>query len=248
MNTVFRMLAATGLWWLAALPAVAADGAAVATKELSLQQLFADGGTIGYIIVVLSLAMVALVVEQLWSVRSATLMPPGLAEDVHVQLTQGNPHTADERCRKSPSFLASLVQAGLAELPMGHAAVEKAIEDAAIEQSARLYRRIEYLSLISTIAPMLGLLGTVWGMILAFMEFASKGNPTPAELAPGVYRALVTTLFGLIVAIPAVSAFAFLRNRIDELVAKTSLLAGHLFSEHRRQQVARRKTAGSPPG
>lgn len=66
---------------------------------------------------------------------------------------------------------------------------------------------------------MLGLLGTVWGMILAFMEFEQKANPQVSELAPGIYKALVTTLQGLCVAIPALAAFAHFRNRIDQLVA-----------------------------
>jgi biopolymer transport protein ExbB len=112
--------------------------------------------------------------------------------------------------------------------------VEKAMEDAAAEQSARLLRKIEYLSVIGSIATMLGLLGTVWGMILAFMEFERKANPQISELAPGVYKALVTTLQGLIVAIPANVAFAYFRNRIDELVAQTSLMAEHVFADYKR--------------
>ena len=88
--------------------------------------------------------------------------------------------------------------------------------------------------MISTIAPMLGLMGTVWGMILAFMEFERKANPQVSELAPGIYKALVTTLFGLVVAIPAIAAFGFFRNRIDELVAQTALTAEQVFANFKR--------------
>lgn len=211
-----------------------------AAPQVRLGQLFQDGGTIGYIIVGLSVAMVSLVFEHLFTIRRAALMPSDLAEDVHSLLMQGQLAAAEKRCRERPSFLGYVLAAGLAEIQLGYQAVEKAMEDAATQQSARLYRKIEYLSLISTVAPLLGLMGTVWGMILAFMEFEAKANPTVSELAPGVYRALVTTLFGLVVAIPAISAFAIFRNRIDELVAQTVLLAEHTFGDFKRATVLRK--------
>jgi biopolymer transport protein ExbB len=140
-----------------------------------------------------------------------------------------------------PSFLGHQLAAGVREVDLGYSAVEKAMEDAAAEQSARLFRKIEYLSVIGTLAPMLGLLGTVWGMILAFMEFEAKANPQVSDLAPAIYKALVTTLFGLGVAVPAVAAFAYFRNRIDELVAETSLLAEHVFFDFKRTLAAQRR-------
>ena len=88
---------------------------------------------------------------------------------------------------------------------------------------------------------MLGLMGTVWGMILAFMEFELKANPQISELAPGVYKALITTLQGLGVAIPAIGALAFFRSRVEELSTETTLLAAHVFSDYRRAAQARRK-------
>jgi biopolymer transport protein ExbB len=90
---------------------------------------------------------------------------------------------------------------------------------------------------------MLGLLGTVWGMILAFGQFAMKANPTPSELAPAISLALVTTLQGLVVAIPALGAFSWFRNRIDEFVAETSLLAEHTIHPLKRS-LAERRQAG----
>ncbi|MFM8218473.1 MAG: MotA/TolQ/ExbB proton channel family protein, partial [Planctomycetaceae bacterium] len=121
-------------------------------------------------------------------------------------------------------------------------------EDAAQQQAARLFRGLEYFTVIGTVAPMLGLLGTVWGMILAFMEFEQKANPQVSELAPGIYKALVTTLQGLVVAIPALTLYAMFRNRVDELVSQASLLAEHVFAGHRRNVAARQaaKSATSP--
>jgi biopolymer transport protein ExbB len=127
-----------------------------------------------------------------------------------------------------------MILAGLQEASFGYEAMEKAMEDAALEQSARLARKIEYLSVIGGVSPMLGLLGTVWGMIQAFAEFTVKANPTPAEFAPSISEALVTTFFGLCVAIPALSAYAWFRNRIDELVAETALVAEQVIVPLRR--------------
>jgi biopolymer transport protein ExbB len=242
-RTVIWGVTSLAILLLAALPrmAWAAERAPDAPLKIDIPQLFRDGGAIGYVICGLSLAMVALIVEHMITIRRGALMPGGLAEEVHRLLVQGQFLAAAETCRQRPSFLGHMLQAGLGEVDLGYAAVEKAMEDAAVQQSARLSRKIETLSLISTVAPMLGLMGTVWGMILAFMEFERKANPQVSELAPGVYKALVTTLFGLIVAVPAIAAFAYFRNRIDELVAQTALLAEHVFADFKRAVAARRR-------
>ncbi len=218
-----------------------APGVRAATPTIDVRQMFVDGGAIGYIIVALSLVMLALVFEHMLTIRRQTLMPRGLAEDIQKLIVSGQVKLAEERCIASGSFLGYLLAAGLRELELGYAAVEKAMEDAAAQQAARLLRKIEYLSMISTIAPMLGLMGTVWGMILAFMEFERKANPQVSELAPGIYKALVTTLFGLIVAIPAIAAFGFFRNRIDELVAQTALTAEQVFADFKRSLALKRR-------
>ncbi len=208
---------------------------------LNIKQLLRAGGVIGIIICGLSVAMVALIVEHVVSIRRSTLMPEGLAERVHQHIAEGHFTESEQQCKLQPSFLSHMLAAGLAEVSLGYSSVEKAMEDASTEQAARLFRKIEYLSVIGTIAPMLGLLGTVWGMILAFLEFESKANPQVSELAPGIYKALVTTLLGLGVAVPALASFAIFRNRIDELVAEASLMAEHVFVEVKRSLVARRK-------
>ena len=218
-----------------------APGVRAPTPTIDVRQMFVDGGAIGYIIVALSLVMLALVFEHILTIRRQTLMPRGLAEDIQKLIVSGQAKLAEERCIASGSFLGYLLAAGLRELELGYAAVEKAMEDAAAQQAARLLRKIEYLSMISTIAPMLGLMGTVWGMILAFMEFERKANPQVSELAPGIYKALVTTLFGLIVAIPAIAAFGFFRNRIDELVAQTALAAEQVFADFKRALALKRR-------
>lgn len=209
--------------------------------RLGLRELMEASGAIGLVIVGLSVAAVALVVEHLLSIRRGTLMPHGLAESVHELITKRQIKAAEQACREHPSFLAYVLGAGLSEVGAGWHAVEKGMEDAAASQTARLLRKIDYLQVIATLAPMLGLLGTVWGMIQAFMEFETKANPQVSELAPGIYKALVTTLLGLGVAIPSLGVYAAFRNRIDELVAEASLMAEHVFATYKKSLAARRR-------
>lgn len=217
-------------------PVVAGEG----EGQLTLEELLEAGGLIGYLIIAISIVMVALIFQHLLTVRRGVMMPTDLAEDVHGLLGQGKFAEAAEACHARSCVLGRMLAAGLAEVRLGYAAVEKAMEDTAIEQAARLLRRLEYLSTIGTLAPMLGLLGTVWGMILAFLEFESKANPQVSELAPGIYRALVTTLLGLMVAVPALAFYSIFRNRIDERMAETSLLAEHVFADYKQMLAMRR--------
>jgi len=197
------------------------------------------GGPVGVIIMLLSVGAVALVVEHLMTIREPVLIPPNLGEEVRELLGKGQVGAARKRCRKEPSFLAFVMEAGLSEVDGGWPAVEKAAEDAAADQSARLFRKIEYLSVIGNIAPMLGLLGTVIGMIFAFREVSdAQGAARAADLAKGIYLALVTTVEGLIVAIPSLGAFAVFRNRVDQFVAEAAYVVQHVFAPLKRALAA----------
>ncbi len=228
-----------GVWGLST-TALAADTPPILSEHgLDVRALLQAGGVIGYLIIALSVAMGALVVEHLLSIRRSSLMPNGLAEQCRQAIAAGQLQQADQLCRAHPSFLGYVISAGIQEAGFDYEGVERGMEEAAQEQAARLFRKIEYLSVIGTIAPMLGLMGTVWGMIQAFGEFAEKANPQVVEFAPGISHALVTTLMGLCVAIPALGAFAIFRNRIDEYVAETSLLAEHVLQPLKQALKAR---------
>ncbi len=223
-------------------------GASPADSPQSFWDILAAGGPVGMLIMLLSVAAMALVIEHIMTIRAAVLMPPGLGNEVRGLLSVGNLAGADQACRQKPGFLAFVVKAGLAEADGGWPAVEKAMEDATAEQSARLFRKIEYLSVIGNIAPMLGLLGTVIGMIFAFREVANtQGAARAADLAEGIYLALVTTVEGLIVAIPSLAAFAVFRNRVDQLVAEAAYVAQHAFAPLKRGQTANRPKGQTPP-
>lgn len=201
-------------------------------------QLVTSGGWPGMallgVLLVLSLAALALAVEQFATLRTGRLAPDGLAGRLRKLLEAGDLEGARSVCRGG-GMLGVVVYAALGEAEELTAsaapawpAVEKAMEDAAEAESARLLRRIDYLAVIGNLAPMVGLLGTVVGMIFAFREVAAtQGAATAGELASGIYQALVTTVGGLLVAIPSLGAFAVLRNRVDAIAAEVTSQAEH---------------------
>jgi len=136
----------------------------------------------------------------------------------------------------------------VAEHEAGWNEMEKVMEEALAEQTARWNRKVEYLSVIGNIAPMLGLLGTVIGMILAFRTVAeTQGAARAADLAESIYLALVTTVEGLIVAIPSLAAYAFFRNRVDELMAEVAGTVQRMFAPLKRRRPAGGKPTAVPP-
>jgi biopolymer transport protein ExbB len=233
------LIAATPLLAQTAAPKAGAKPAPVARHQPGFLELLEAGGWIGHTILLLSVVAVSLSIEQLLTIRRTTLMPPGLAEKVRDLLRSGQSAQAEQACKLQPSTLGYVLQTGISEIDGGWPVVEKAMEDAVAEQAARLYRKAEYISVIGNIAPMLGLLGTVVGMIETFATVAdTQGAARAGDLAEGIYKALVTTVEGLIVAIPTLAAFAYFRNRIDGLIAETAYVAQHVFTPLRR---------GTPP-
>ncbi|MBC8874779.1 MAG: MotA/TolQ/ExbB proton channel family protein [Planctomycetes bacterium] len=210
-----------------------------------------SGGLVGFTIIMLlfalSLTAAYLVFEHIMTIRRKEIMPEGLSEQVRQLLQAGRATDADRVCREQPCFLSFVLLNGLAEHDGGWPDIEKAMEDATAEQSARLFRKIEYLSVIGNIAPMVGLLGTVTGMILAFQQVANTGDAGAADLAEGIYQALVTTVGGLIVAIPSLGAFAIFRNRVDQFVAEAAYLAQHALSPLKRRTAKVTPSPASPP-
>lgn len=216
-----------------------------AAESSGLWQIIFSGGIVGLLIMLLlfalSITAAYLVFDQIMTLRRNEILPAGLAEAVRQALLTGHIKEADAACRRSPSVLGFVLHNGLSELEFGWSQVEKAMEDALAEQAARLMRRIEYLSVIGNIAPMVGLLGTVTGMIFAFQAVAgSEGAAGAGDLAEGIYQALVTTVGGLVIAIPALGAFAIFRNRVDGLIAEAAYESQHALGPIKRRPATLR--------
>lgn len=221
----------------------AADGRIFNKGQLDIRELLRAGGFIGYVTIGLSVAMVALIVEHLLTIRRKTLIPDEFAEQCQKLVASGQLAQAETLCRDQSSLLSYVIGIGLHDADLGTDSMVKAMEDAIAEQAARLTRKIEYLSLIGVIGPMLGLMGTVWGMIQAFAEFAEKVAPRTADFAPSISEALVTTMFGLMVAVPAQIAYAMFRNRIDSYIAETAVMSETIVAPLKRKLIQRRSDA-----
>jgi biopolymer transport protein ExbB len=144
-----------------------------------------------------------------------------------------------EFCQADPAFVSGVVHAGLIEAANGYEAMERAMGDAAEERTARLYRKIEWLNLLGNVAPMLGLFGTVYGMMVAFSQIAAKGGKAnPEDLAGGIMIALVSTFCGLLVAMPALSAYSIFRTRIEQMSMEAALVAEELLANFKPTAAA----------
>jgi len=198
-----------------------------AAETQTLWDMFVAGGIIGYLILLLSIIGLGFAIEHALTIRKSTLMPEDLVTEVEELLHKGNLNEALTLCQlpENHSLYASVVAAGLERYKsseFGFAEYRAAVEEAGEEQTNRLYRKTEVLAIVAAIAPMLGLLGTVQGMIIAFNQIASSGGTAkPHELAGGISLALVTTFEGLVVAIPCMIALSWFRNQIDSLVNET---------------------------
>ncbi len=199
-------------------------------KGMSILQLINKGGIVGYLIILLSFVATGLVIDYALTIRRSKLAP---LRDITVLRKLINDHKFEEIKKldqDKTSFLAHIVIAGIKEANLGYEAIIKAVEDAGEAFSAGIARKIEHLNVIGNISPMLGLLGTVIGMLRCFNEISQvTGTIEPKQLAGGIFEALVTTCMGLIVAIPSLYFYAIFRNRIDEFTGEASLAAEELM-------------------
>jgi biopolymer transport protein ExbB len=196
--------------------------------------LVLGGGTIGFVIWGLSVVTVAIIIQFVITIRRGTISPDLIRQQIQAMFENRQYREAIEATAGEPSMLSHVVHAAMTEAAHGYAAMERAMEEAAEERTTKLLRRIEWLNLIGNVSPMLGLLGTVWGMVLMFMEIgASPTMPPPNKLANSIGIALVTTLLGLGVAIPALSVFSIMRNRIDALSSEAMMISEELISTFR---------------
>lgn len=189
----------------------------------SLLQYIAQGGPIGMIIILISLVAIGMIGAQLFRIRRDRLAPPELLDDLRVLLEDGNIDGAINRCNDTTGscYLARVVGAGLTRASrsaFGMLELRSSVDEIGQLEVDRLYRLTDGIGLIASVAPMLGLLGTVVGMVGAFDAITlSDGPARPDELAGSISQALITTVLGLIVAIPSTAMYTYLRNRIDHL-------------------------------
>lgn len=203
-------------------------------KGQTLWDTFLAGGAIGMFIVALNVVALALAIEYFVIFRREKLIPPEILSELEVLFEDEEYEEALELCEAEPSALTRAVAAGIPKMQAGYETMMDSMGGAIDTESFNMQTKVGYISVITSLAPMLGLLGTVQGMIMAFQQIASaKGAPEPSELASSIGLALVTTFEGLIVAIPFIAVAYVLKARVSRLCGEVSGAVEDLFERFR---------------
>lgn len=226
----------------AAAPAAAPDagaadagaaGAPAPPKEKNLLRWWIDALTWPYVIVFLAMSfvLVSLAVMNILAVRREAIIPQELVDGFDEKLNTKDFQSAYDLARADESLLGQVLSTGLAKLSGGYNKALEGMQEVGEEEAMKLEHRLSYMALIGNLAPMVGLLGTVQGMIASFDVIAkSTSSPKPSELAVGISTAMTTTLVGLLLAIPAIAAYNILRNRVARLLLEVGITGENLMS------------------
>ena len=210
-------------------PALAQPGGA--DMDTELRRLFVKSFDFFTILLILgSIVSVAVIIQCVWEVRSKNIVPAPSAETILRLARFGRwGELRDYVTREDDSMLARVTRAALDSPGADRTAIREAAELAAGEEASRWLRKVEPLNIIGNLGPLLGLAGTVWGMIIAFTTLtAGGGQADPNALAGGIAKALFHTLLGLLLAVPSLLVFGFYRNIVDKHCTRAMSLAGEV--------------------
>lgn len=232
MRRVIPLSLATCLIGLAASPALAQKQTVTTTSWFTMF-LWTDDilGLLNiWILVLFSAVSLAWTIHLMIQYRRSVMIPEESQQQIDAMLVEKRYREAIEFANNDPSYLCKVVSSGLNEASNGFSAMERALEETSDAETTRMLRPIEYLNVLGNISPMLGLFGTVYGMIIAFYKLVETGGkPDPAQLAAGISTALVTTFWGLVVAIPTLTAYALIRNHVDTVTTDALIMAEELI-------------------
>ncbi len=236
----------------------AQEEAPVAAKEShSVWQVIMDGGPlimfIWLCIVGTSVTMVTLIIQLAMTLRKDKLAPPPLVEALHQTISSGNYQEAWATCAANKNYLANVLKAALTRIGRGKEAVEAAVAEHGLREATMIRTRNSYLSVIGVVSPMIGLLGTVIGMMGAFAVLASAGMSDPRLLSGKISEVLLATASGLFIAIPAFVAYYIFRNVSQAVIVHgddvvNTLLLDIPYDELQGVQIGENFSAGVPMG
>ncbi|MBQ0753429.1 MAG: MotA/TolQ/ExbB proton channel family protein [Gammaproteobacteria bacterium] len=191
-------------------------------------EILKSGGWLMFPIVLCSILAAAIIAERFWTLRSARLAPDGLVDQVRGWLSKGKLESSKMQALANGSPLGRIMATGLLNAKNGRDVMKESIEEVATQVVHDLERFLNTLGTIAAITPMIGLLGTVVGMIDVFTAIMEHGAGNTALLAGGISKALITTAAGLTVAIPAIFFHRFFVRRVDEITVNMEQQAVHL--------------------
>ena len=206
--------------------------------EAFFVQRHADSGSIEllgtaiiWLLLALSAVCIGLIISIALDTNKEKILPESTLKAARSALAKADYESGLQAVSSDDSFFARVLHAALLDAKSGFGSMIRGLDQTAEELTIKRLRRVEPLNVIGGVAPMIGLFGTVYGMILAFREIvASGGTPNPVGLAAGIGTALTTTFWGLVVAIPALAGYALLRNKIDALTVEATREAEELIN------------------
>jgi biopolymer transport protein ExbB len=210
--------------------------AAVAADKVDLLELLKQGGWAMWPLGACSFLMTVLIIQNFISLRAKSLLHSEMMPELLDMMLKKKVKTALIYCRKHPSFFTNAFGAGLERClddpdrkEINFHKVQESVEEASVEQMSKLMKPIDMLSIIGAVSPMLGLLGTVSGMIKAFHTMGTQGMGKPELLAANIGEALITTATGLVIAIPAMFFFFLFKKGFQKTLATLGRNVGFLF-------------------
>lgn len=212
---------------------------------MTVWQIIQAGGWVMVILCFLSLAMVALITYLFLTLRPQKLVPQDMAHDLLRHLRDRKFDTVRRLCIENRNLLSSAVLPGIDKLELGYQQAKESIEIGSKREISKIWQRVGFLSDIVTIAPLIGLLGTVLGMIQAFNTIAfDSGVVKPILLAGGVSKAMITNATGLTIAIVAMGFFSYFRARVQEITNLTEVFVNDTLNALSRTVPSERAFAG----
>jgi biopolymer transport protein ExbB len=193
---------------------------------MNLLDMFFKGGIIMWAILLTSVIGLAVIIDRFIVLRKARINVPAFMVRIRGFIKKRDISGAISHCMEEKSPIANIVRKGLMKYRYGHDRVKEAIENAGSQEISKLEKGLNLLATVAGIAPLLGFLGTVTGMISAFMAIEElQGAVGPSDLAGGIWEALITTAYGLIVGIPALAIYNYFLGRIKKLVSEMETVA-----------------------
>jgi biopolymer transport protein ExbB len=235
----------------AAAPAKAAGSEPTTGKKSMLEYLMKAhsdplAAFIGLLLLGISVWFFAQVIRFFMEFRVEEAVPPALVDKIDTAIKERKFQEAYDACKDDNSFLARLLRTGIANLPNGRNEAKEAMNTTAEELVVTMESRISYLATIGTLGPMIGLVGTIWGMIHSFQEIATASGQQPAadKVAGGIATALFITLEGISLSVPAIFFYAFFRNRIAQVAMEGTKIADRTISAF--WMAAKQQQTGQP--
>lgn len=212
-----------------AAPAAGAEGGEGANRERTLWDIIRQGGWIMIPLAVISTWCVSLIIEGFVRIRLVKFAPADIVLQLRQAFGEENYQQAWRICKGRNTFLTNVLLRGLERIGRGRAGTESAISEHSLKESMIFRTRISYLSTIGVVSPMVGLLGTVTGMIKAFQTLGAGGIADPSRLAAAIGEVLIATATGLMIAIPAFFLYYFFRNRLQFIIVLTEDVLNQLL-------------------